>query len=1110
MTRTIGLILTLLIILCLFLTPVQANGSKPSVSRHDSQIDIPPHQTPLSELPDFNSLPLANVGSNCSTSNINSGSSLIGTSNLTSSATSGIPHSWGNNNYGQLGDGTLHNGTSVPVQTTGLNSVIAIAGGDWHGLALKSDGSVWAWGNNEFYQLGNQSGKISSVPVQVSGLNNVTAVAAGYDYSLALKSDGTVWSWGWPSSVPTQASGLSGVIAIAGGEDHKLVLKSDGTVWAWGWNGEGELGNGSTNYSYVPVQVSGLSGVTAIAGGQRHSLALKSDGTVWAWGYNSSGQLGNGSTVDSLVPVQVTSLSNVTAIAGGYYHSLALKSDTSVWAWGYNGVGQVGNGSNYNINISVPVQVTSLGGVTAIAGGERHSLALKSDGTVWAWGENGSGQLGNGFYLNSSIPLRVISLSGVTAIAGGERYSLGLKSDGTVWGWGDKSKGQLGNGDVGNVFNPIPVINLTSSTALVGGYYHSLALKPDNTVWAWGDNEYGQLGNGTYNDSNVPVQVTGLNSVIAIGSGSFHGLALKSNGTVWVWGRKGNLANLVPVQVTDLSSVTAIAAGGSHNLALKSDGTIWAWGENHFGQLGNGSNTFSSMPVQVTGLNNVVTIAARGEHSLAVKSDGTVWAWGLNQYGQLGNGSIVNSLVPVQVNSLGNVTAIAGGLHHNLALKSDGTVWAWGYNNHGQLGNGTTNDSYVPAQVFGLTNTCYISAGNEHSLAITLDGLPAAPNLTSPADGATVSTTSVTFQWETSSGATNYWLAVTKASDNSIMVSKAVGNVTSDTESGFPNDGTTYKWVVAAGNSAGWSSASTMRTFTNGTAVIIPTSPILISPADGATVSGSSVTFQWADSNGATNYWLAVIKASDNTVIINKAIGNVTSDAEIGFPNDGMTYKWVVAAGNSAGWSSASPIRTFTNGTAMTVPPAPTLTSPVDGATVTGNSVTFQWSASTGATNYWLAVVKASDNSVIINKAVGNVTSDTEAGFPNNGTQYKWVVAAGNSAGWGSASTIRTFINGTISVPPAPTLTSPVDGAKVSSTSVTFQWAASSGATNYWLAVVKASDNSVIVNKAVGNVTSDTEAGFPNNGTQYKWVVAAGNSAGWGSASASRIFTNGP
>jgi photosystem II stability/assembly factor-like uncharacterized protein len=389
--------------------------------------------------------------------------------------------------------------------------------------------------------------------------------------------------------------------------------------------------------------------------------------------------------------------------------------------------------------------------------------------------------------------------------------------------------------------------------------------------------------------------------------------------------------------------------------------------------------------------------------------------------------------------------------------------------------------------------------------------VPDPPSLTSPADGAVISGNAVTFQWSTPGGATNYWLAVVKASDNSVLINKAVGNTTNVVATGFPNDGTQYRWVVAAGDNVGWSEASTSRTFTNGTRADTPPAPSLTSPAVGATVTGTSVTFQWAASSGATNYWLTVLKASDNSVLINKAVGNVTSDVESGFPNNGTQYKWVVAAGNSAGWGSASTARTFTNGTVVTIPLAPSLTSPADGATVSGTSVNFQWAGSSGATNYWLAVVKAIDNSVIINKAVGNVTSSTETGFSNDGTAYRWVVAAGNNAGWGSASAIRTFISGTsMTVPIAPGLTSPADGAKVTGTSVTFQWSSSSGATNYWLAVVKVSDNSVIINKDVGNVTSDVENVFPNSGTQYRWVVAAGNSAGWGAASTTRVFTNGP
>ena len=251
---------------------------------------------------------------------------------------------------------------------TRFTAIAAAAGG--HNLALKSDGTVVAWGDNSSGQ--------ATVP---SGLSGVVAIAAGDDQSLALKSDGTVVAWGnndyGQATVP---SGLSGVVAIAAGYYHSLALKSDGTVVAWGDNDFGE--------ATVP---SGLSGVVAIAAGGYHSLALKSDGTVVAWGDNYYGE----ATVPS-------GLSGVVAIAAGFYHSLALKSDGTVMAWGNNDYGQA----------TVP---SGLSGVVAIAAGVYHSLALKSDGTVVAWGYN--------YYGEATVPS---GLSGAVAIAAGYKYSLAI------------------------------------------------------------------------------------------------------------------------------------------------------------------------------------------------------------------------------------------------------------------------------------------------------------------------------------------------------------------------------------------------------------------------------------------------------------------------------------------------------------------------------------------------------------------------------------------------------------------------------------------------------------------------------------------------------------
>jgi len=233
----------------------------------------------------------------------------------------GTVWAWGNNEYNQLGDGTTTQ-RSNPVQVPDLTGVSAVAAGYRCSLALKSDGTVWAWGWNHCGQLGDgtttDAFRGRSNPVQVTGLTGVTAISTVLYYSLALKSDGTVWAWGnngngqlgdgttTQRNSPVQVTGLTGVSAIAAGTFHSLALKSDGTVWAWGWNHIGQLGEGITTEKHIPVQVTGLAGVSAITAGSSYSLALlKSDGTVWAWGNNEYSQLGDGTTKNKNSPIQV-------------------------------------------------------------------------------------------------------------------------------------------------------------------------------------------------------------------------------------------------------------------------------------------------------------------------------------------------------------------------------------------------------------------------------------------------------------------------------------------------------------------------------------------------------------------------------------------------------------------------------------------------------------------------------------------------------------------------------------------------------------------------------------------------------------------------------------
>jgi len=393
------------------------------------------------------------------------------------SATSIGAAAWGYNGIGELGDGTFtgpetcYPGNPVaesacsttPVQVSGLSEVTAISTGGLHSLALLRNGTVMAWGANEFGQLGNGTETPSDVPVPVSGLSGVTAISTGFNHSLALLSNGTVMAWGWngygqlgngttsSSNVPVVVSGLSGVVAISalgGGGEHNLALLSNGTVMAWGDNSNGQLGAGTTtgletcyqgNFSYpscsrTPVPVSGLSEVSAISAGGVHSLALLNDGTVMAWGYDGDGQLGNGkagSEEQSDVPVAVSGLSEVSAISGGGYYSLALLRNGTVMAWGFNNYGQLGIGETAQVFSDVPLAVSGLSGVTAISGGYIHSLALLSNGTVMAWGGNQSGSLGTGDWGARYAPVAVSGLNEVSAISAGYVNSLAVTPPGT-------------------------------------------------------------------------------------------------------------------------------------------------------------------------------------------------------------------------------------------------------------------------------------------------------------------------------------------------------------------------------------------------------------------------------------------------------------------------------------------------------------------------------------------------------------------------------------------------------------------------------------------------------------------------------------------------------
>ncbi len=662
---------------------------------------------------------------------------------------------------------------SASAETTS-NPFVKVMAGNGDSFGITADGSLWAWGDNSFGQLGDGTTTKRYNPKQIIA-SGVQAVATGYYHTIALKTDGSLWAWGMNnngqlgdgtidnSNIPIQII-ARGVQAIAAGFEHSFAIKTDGSLWAWGNNYAGQLGDGTDNNNrYIPKQII-ASGVQAIAAGGLHSMAIKTDGSLWAWGNNYAGQLGDGTTTDRTIPKQIIA-SDVQAIAAGIDHSLAIKTDGSLWAWGDNNYGQLGDGTITQSNI--PKQIIA-SGVATIAAGIDHSLAIKTDGSLWAWGLNNKGQLGDGTTTNRSVPKQII-VSGVQAIAAGVNHSFAIKTDGSLWAWGNNQYGQYGDGAITSssiphtvyifLVPPIAPTGLTSPNKTDTEVYLEWITSLDATGYnvyigetlltatpitvtnykATGLTPYTKYSfnvravniRGESPPSNVLSVTTNiLNIVFNIAAGNENSFVIKRDSSLWACGNNyygqigdGTKNNSYTLKQIIASGVKSIEAGSNHTLAIKTDGSLWAWGRNNYGQLGDGTTTDSYVPKQIIA-SGVKSVAAGSSHSLVIKTDGSLWSWGNNNAGQLGDGTTTESLVPKQIIASGVTAIAAGGFSsnaHTVVLKTDGSLWAWGYNYYGQLGDGTTINSLIPKQIMG-NGVQAIAAGEYFTLALKTDG----------------------------------------------------------------------------------------------------------------------------------------------------------------------------------------------------------------------------------------------------------------------------------------------------------------------------------------------------------------------------------------------------
>jgi len=701
---------------------------------------------------------------------------------------------WGNNERGLVGDGTfswldeepnvwINNTRYTPVRI--MEDVIAVSAGDSHAMAIREDNSLWAWGENRWGQLGNGTTASWREPVAspIRIMEDVVSVSVGGAHTMAIRSDGSLWAWGanmsgqlgngtvtevemdedtWepifePISSPIWI--MDNVVATSAGASHTMAIRTDGTLWAWGSNTFGQLGNGTRtitewdehgeqinivdNDRHTPVFI--MDDVIAVSAGVHHTMAIRSDGSLWAWG---AGLLGDGSDLGRNLyevwnnfgagdlhtinePTRI--MDDVIAVSTGSFHTAIIRNDGSLWSWGNNHFGQIGDGAR---TITVSEWVDDLGwaeaiiedndrhfpvkimdDVIAVSAGGMHTLATKADGSLWAWGENRTGQIGDGTATSGNVPVQ--TMDDVIYVSAGNMHTMAIRNDNSLWALGGSETRRT----------PIKVMDDVIS---VSAYNHTLAIRTDGSLWTWSGNWQGWQGGET--DWDNPIWV--MDNVDAVSVGSNHTMIIRTDGSLWtwsggdVWGENeidwGN-----PIWLMD--NIIAVSAGGTA-MAIRADNSLWAlnrnWLEAEHDELFNitrimddvayVSSQRNVMAISMDGslwawqdgeadwdnpirvMDDVAAVSVGDRHTMALRNDNSLWTWGSNDDGLLGNiteiGWSFHTDDPIRV--LEGVVNISAGGVHSTAIRTDGNLWAWGRNHEGQLGDGMFRNSPVRVMDF--------------------------------------------------------------------------------------------------------------------------------------------------------------------------------------------------------------------------------------------------------------------------------------------------------------------------------------------------------------------------------------------------------------------------
>jgi alpha-tubulin suppressor-like RCC1 family protein len=628
--------------------------------------------------------------------------------------------------------------------------VLAYSAGDDHACAIRSDRTLWCWGNNDFGQLGDGTVTSKAFPRKVGALTGWKDVAAGGGHSCAIRQTGEMYCWGWngqgqlgkgasgDATTPALVAGGLLWMAVSAGLQHTCALTTAGILYCWGDGFAYRNGDPTGVSRNAPYRVNATTVWTAIAAGEGHNCAMRDDGQLLCWGANWFGQLGDGTQTNSAAPRPVGApgayRGGAASFSLGTDFTCAVRADTGISCWGLNDAGQLGDGTQFDSTTPTPAGDET--GFEAVFAGYDHACARKIGGELRCWGSNLWGQFANGTLNWSPSP---VAAGNQGAFAGpwyggssGRWFTCAHMGPGHLRCFGRNNTGQLGgNRWGGSSYAPFRVATSFTDWTAVTANAQSCALRAGGQLYCWGRNLFGELGDGTKERRQLPVQVAGAWRAVA--AGAAHSCGVKTDGTLWCWG--GNAAwqlgsttitdSNVPVQIGGDTDWASVEAGQQHGCAVKTDGTLGCWGSNLFGELGNDTTTNSATPV-TQGL-GWTAAAAGGSRSCGLKA-GQLFCAGDNLYGAVGNGTTTGTvkLFTREVLAASDWLSVEQGFRHACGVRGTGSVgelWCWGDNTYGQLGTGGTPASTgTPTKIGTDIDWAAVSAGDSHVCAARSTG----------------------------------------------------------------------------------------------------------------------------------------------------------------------------------------------------------------------------------------------------------------------------------------------------------------------------------------------------------------------------------------------------